>query len=156
MKIGIILFSQTGNTLSVGKKLQENFASAGHNVELESLKVSGELRPAGKNIQFETLPDIEEYDVLVFGSPVWAFSLSSPMSKYLSQIASLQGKKVALMATQQFPFPWLGGNHAINQMKKLCEEKGASVSVSGIINWGKSNREQQIVEVVNKLSTVLS
>ena len=46
----------------------------------------------------------------------------------------------------------MGGNRAIGQMKKICESKGAEVSGSGIINWSKSNREQKIVEVVDRLS----
>jgi len=100
----------------------------------------------------QKLPDIGQYDALVFGSPVQAFSLSSPMSCYLSQVESLQDKKVALLVTQQFPFPWLGGNRAIGQMKKICESKGATVFGSGIVNWSKSNREQKIVEVVDRLS----
>ena len=152
MKIGIILYSKTGNTYSVAQRLQEKLIAKGHSVDLEKLKAVGELRPGGKNIQFESIPDIEQYEAMVFGSPVQAFSLSSAMSKYLSQIVSLQGKQVALLATQQFPYPWMGGNRAIGQMKKICESKGAEVSGSGIINWSKSNREQKIVEVVDRLS----
>lgn len=89
MKIGIILYSQTGNTYSVAQKLQEKLIAKGHSVDLERLKAVGELRPGGKNIQFESIPDIEQYEAMIFGSPVQAFSLSSAMSKYLSQIVSL-------------------------------------------------------------------
>ena len=152
MKIGIILYSQTGNTYSVAQKLQEKLITEGYSVDLEKLKVEGKVTPLIKNLKFEILPDIGQYDALVFGSPVQAFSLSSPMSCYLSQVASLQDKKVALLVTQQFPFPWLGGNRAIGQMKKICESKGATVFGSGIVNWSKSNREQKIVEVVDRLS----
>lgn len=152
MKIGIILYSKTGNTYSVAQKLQEKLIAEGHSVDLEKLKVESEVKPGEKNIKFENLPDIGQYDALVFGSPVQAFSLSAVMSSYLSQVASLQDKKVALLVTQQFPYPWMGGNRTINQMKKICESKGATVFGSGIINWSKSNREQKIVEVVDRLS----
>jgi hypothetical protein len=37
-------------------------------------------------------------------------------------------------------------------MKRLCESKGATVCGSGIVNWMKKRREQQIVEVVDRLS----
>lgn len=152
MKIGIIIYSQTGNTFSVAQKLQKKLITEGHLVDLEKIKVVGKVTPRVKNIKFENLPDVEQYDALIFGSPVQAFSLSSPMSAYLAQVTSLEGKKVALLATQQFPYPWMGGNHTIGQMKKLCESKGAFVTGSGIINWSKSNREQRIVEVIDKLS----
>lgn len=37
MKIGIILHSQTGNTLSVANKLKEKLISLGHTVNLEQV-----------------------------------------------------------------------------------------------------------------------
>ena len=88
----------------------------------------------------------------MFGSPVQAFSLCQAMVDYLKQVASLQGKQVALLVTEAFPYPWLGGNRAIRQMKRLCESKGTTVCGSGIVNWMKKRREQQIVEVVDRLS----
>ena len=152
MNIGIILYSQTGNTYSVSLKLKEKLITAEHSVDIERLKVVGEVRPGTKDIRFETLPDIEPYDALVFGSPVQAFSLSSVMASYLTHIASLQGKKVAFLVTQYFPFPWMGGNRTVGQMKKICEPKGAVVCGAAIVNWSNPNREKRIIEVVEKLS----
>ena len=151
MKIGIILYSQTGNTYSVSLKLKEKLITAGHSVDIERLKAVGEVRPGMKDIRFETLPDTEPYDALVFGSPVQAFSLSSAMASYLTQIASLQGKKVAFLVTQFFPFPWMGGNRTVGQMKKICESKGATVCEAEIVNWLNPSREKRITEVVEKL-----
>ena len=152
MNIGIILYSETGNTYSVSQKLKEKLVKAGHSVNIERLKVIGKATPGTKNIQFESLPDIGLYDALVFGSPVQAFSLSSAMITYLSQIKSLKDKKVAFLVTQFFPFPWLGGNHAIGQMKKICESKGATVCGTAVVNWSKPSREKQITKMVEKLS----
>jgi len=152
MKIGIILYSQTGNTYSVSLKLKEKLVTAGHSVNIERLKVTSEVRLGTKDIKFETLLDVEPYDALVFGSPVQAFSLSSVMASYLTQIASLQGKKVAFLVTQFFPFPWMGGNRTLGQMKKICESKGAAVCGVAIVNWSNPSREKRITEVVEKLS----
>jgi flavodoxin len=63
MNIGIILYSQTGNTYSVSLKLKEKLITAGHSVNIERLKVTGEVRPGTKDIKFETLPDTELYAV---------------------------------------------------------------------------------------------
>jgi len=150
MNIGIIVYSRTGNTHSVALKLEEKLAAAGHAVTLERIEV-GEVTP-GKPVQFKTLPDAGPYDALIFGAPVHGFSLCQPMAGYLKQVASLQGKKVACLVTQAFPYPWLGGNRAIRQMKQICESKGATVCGSGIVNWMNKRREQQIVEVVDRLS----
>jgi len=152
MNIGIILYSQTGNTYSVSLKLKEKLITVGHSVDIERLKVLGEVRSGIKNIKFEKLPDTEPYDALVFGSPVQAFSLSSVMASYLTQIASLQGKKVAFLVTQFFPFPWMGGNRTVGQMKKICESKGAVICGAEIINWSNPSREKGITEVVEKIS----
>ncbi len=153
MNIGMIVYSQTGNTHSVALKLQEKLSAAGHAVTLERVEVIGEVGP-GKPVQFKTLPDAAKYEALVFGSPVQAFSLCQAMVDYLKQVASLQGKKVAFLVTEAFPYPWLGGNRAVRQMKRLCEAKGAAVCGSGIVNWMKKRREQQIVEVVDRLSSL--
>lgn len=152
MNIGIIVHSQTGNTYFVAQKLQEKLAAAGHTVNIERVIPAGEARPGVKNLQLETKPGIAKYDALVFGAPVQAFSLSPVMTSYLRQLVSLQKKKVAGFVTQAFPYPWLGGNRAIRQMKKICKLKGASLCGSAIVNWMHSRRDQTIIEVIEKLS----
>lgn len=155
MKIGIIVHSQTGNTHSVALKLQEKLTAAGHSVEVEQLKTVGEVKPGAKDISFEALPDIKQYDALVFGAPVQAFSLSAVMKSYLDQVASLQGKKTALLVTQHFPYRWMGGSRAVGQMRMACEAKGAAVCGKGIVNWSRKDREQQVSAVVKMLQELL-
>jgi len=152
VNIAMIVYSQTGNTHSVATKLREKLSAAGHTVTYERLQVAGGYKQGEKDIRFESLPNVEPYDALVFGSPVEAFSLSPVMVSYLKQVASLQGKTVACLITQAFPYPWLGGNRAVRQMTRACESKGATVCGSGIVNWMKSRREEQIVEVVDRMS----
>ncbi len=41
MKIGIIVYSQTGNTFSVAEKLKAKLTAAGHNVNIERLTTVG-------------------------------------------------------------------------------------------------------------------
>lgn len=152
MHIGIIVHSQTGNTLSVAQKLQKKLTAAGHSVELEHLKALGDARPQVPIVAFESIPEVEPYDAIVFGSPVQAFSLSQGMTNCLKQIGSLSGKAVACLVTEWFPFPWLGGNRAVRQMTALVQAKGGTLCGSGIINWTKKQREQQIADVVRGIS----
>jgi len=74
------------------------------------------------------------------------------MTRYLKQVGSLQGKKVACLVTQFFPYPWMGGNRAIRQMRKLYEAKGATVLGSGVVNWAKSRREKTTTRAIDRLS----
>ena len=152
MNIGIILWSQTGNTYSVAEKIKERLTSAGHSVNIDRLRIVGEFKPGQKDIQFETLPDIKKYDGIVFGAPVQAFSLAQVMKKYLSQIQSLKDKKVALYVTKQLRFNWTGGNQAINKMKKTCRKKDGTICGSGIVVWSSPNRQQMIDDVAEKFS----
>jgi NAD(P)H dehydrogenase (quinone) len=68
MNIGIILYSETGNTYSVSQKLKGKLVKAGHSANTERLKVIGKVKPRTKDIKFESIPDIEPYDALVFSS----------------------------------------------------------------------------------------
>ena len=156
MNIGIIVHSQTGNTHSVAVKLQEKLSAAGHAVTLERLQVAGAIKPGTRDIPFETLPDTGRYDMLVFGAPVNAFSLSPVMKSYLNQVTAVRGKGVSLLVTQQFPYAWMGGHRAINQMRAACEAKGAVVLERGIVNWSRKERDQQIREVVDRLCKAMS
>lgn len=152
MNIGIIVYSQTGNTLFVADKLKEKLSAAGHSVTLEEVKVVGGRKPGDRDFQLETQPDVGPYNAVIFGSAVEAFSLSPVLTRYLKQIESLQGKKVACLVTQFFPYPWMGGNRAIRQMCKHCQSKGATVSGSGVVNWVKWRRDKTTVRAVDRLS----
>jgi flavodoxin len=152
MNVGIIVYSQTEHTLTVAKKLQEKLSAAGHSANLEQVKLVQQRKPGDKTFQLEVQPDAGSYDALVFGSAVEAFSLSPVLTEYLKRICSLENKKVACLVTQFFPYPWMGGNRAIRQMKKICQSKGASIRATAVVNWAKSRREKTMAVAVDHLS----
>jgi multimeric flavodoxin WrbA len=154
VKIGVIVYSQTGHTFSVAAKLEEKLAAGGHTVNLERVKVAGLATPGATDVQLETTPTIDTYDALVFGSPVWGGCVSSPMTSYLEQIASLQGKEVVCLMTHLFPPGW-GGNKAVEQLKGICASKGATVRGSGSVTWLRFARKRQIDGVVDHLVSIL-
>ncbi len=152
MNIGIIVYSQTGNTNTVSEKLKDRLSSAGHSVEIERLMTEGEVKPGDKNINFISIPETDKYNALVFGSPVQAFSLSSAMRSYLNQIETLKDKKIACFITKHLVFNWTGGNRAIRSMRNICEEKGGIICATGIVIWSSSQREGMINDVIEKIS----
>jgi flavodoxin len=151
MKIGIIVHSQTNNTYLVAQKLQEKLSEDGNEVEIKRVKMKGGDKSGRKDIQIENPPEVSDYDALIFGSPVHAFSLAPAMKVYLEQIPSLQDKKIAFFVTKGLRFEWTGGTRAIGQMKKICQSKGGMIFGTGIVVWNKQ-RDKKIDEIVNKFS----
>jgi flavodoxin len=155
MKTGIVVYSQTGNTLLVATKLMEKLAAAGRSVALEQVKLAEERKQGSRECKLGPLPDLSPYDVVVFGSSVEAFSLSSVMAKYLGEIGSLEKKSVVCLITQGLPFAWLGGNRAARQMRKLCEAKGGAFLGSAVVNWMGAGLDQRISSGVEKLGKLV-
>ena len=151
MRIGIVVHSQTGNTCEVAQKLQEKFLASGNDVEIMRVRMAGGDKPQGKDINIENPPDVGKYDALIFGAPVHAFSLAPAMKVYMEQIASLQDKKVACFVTKALRFNWTGGTRAIGQMKRICQDKGAVISGTGIVVWNKQ-RNEKTAELVEEFS----
>ena len=152
MKIGIIVHSNTGNTLSVAQRLKEKFSAAGHTASIERITANNNDEPNYQKVQIAEKPDISKYDVLLLGAPVHGFSLSPVMRAYLSNISSLKGKMTACFMTQAFPYPWMGGTRSMKQMTELCQSKGASPYGTGIVNWANAaKREKLINDVAEKL-----
>lgn len=153
MKIGIILYSYSGNTLSVGERLKVALSNKGHEVSLERIKAINEEPNSRKPIQLTEIPDASQYDEIIFAAPVRAFCLNPVMKVYLSKLSSLQGKKISCFVTEHFPKAWMGGNHAIKQIKRLVRDKKGNVTDSGVVNWSNSKREKQINEMVSRFSS---
>ncbi len=151
MKIGIIVYSQTGNTYEAAENIKEALSSKGHSVDIERVEVDDEKERDINKIKIDNFPDLTQYEGVIFGSPVHAFSLSQPMSAYMSQITSLKDKKLACFVTKSLPFNITGGNQAVSKMKKIAESKGGSIYESAIIVWTK-DRENQISKATEKLS----
>ena len=151
MNIGIVVYSQTGNTLSVAEKLKDKLVSAGHAAAIERLAPVLENPKDPLSFRFDALPDLAGYDALVFAAPVQGFSLSPVMAAYLPLIPGLAGKKAACFVTKQLASAWTGGNKALAQMTKAVEDKGGTVCGTGMIMWSSKQREKDLEEMVEKV-----
>jgi flavodoxin len=149
--IGLIVYSHTGNTLSVAERLQQELLGRGHRCDLFRLQIEGDSKPGLKHYEFSSLPDLTVYDSLIFASPVHGFSLATPMDSYFRGLVTLQGKLVSLFVTHHFPFAWLGGNRALSQMRTHIVTRGGIVGEAGVINWSNRKREQEILQLVEQI-----
>lgn len=155
MNICILVNSLTGNTLSVAKQLKENLEKNNNLVTLEKIDpIGGENvnETNISNINFENIIDFIDYDLIIIGSPVRGFSISNTLKSYLDKVTSLTNKKISIFVTHFFPFSFLGGNQALKQIIKICEEKDTTISNTGIIDWKNKKREEQINNLINDFS----
>ncbi|MGD1992747.1 MAG: flavodoxin domain-containing protein [Anaerolineae bacterium] len=154
MDIGMIVYSYTGNTLSVAEKLKEKLSAAGHVVTLERLETVGPATLRNEDAALKTKPPIAPYDALVLGCPVRGGAPPPPMLTFLEQVETLRGKKVALLVTGFFPVAGWGRNQTIAKLKESCRSEGATVCGAESVGWFSLNRKRAISRVVDILSEV--
>jgi NAD(P)H dehydrogenase (quinone) len=152
MKIGIMVHSYTGNTLMTAEKLRDKLVSDGHDAVVESVTSFVENPSPTDVIELDKNPDTSGYEALVIAGPVRGFAVSPVVKEYILRIPSLEGKKVNCFVTEFFPFAWMGGKRAVDQMRRLCEQKGAQVVKTSVINWTNPGRIKMIENAVKEQS----
>jgi len=137
MKIVIIVHSQSGTTLQFAEQISAKLKEKKHDVELTHLQTdpvikSGSVRKTAP-FKFTNLPDIKDYELILLGGPVWAFSASPIAITALEKLGNLSEKKFLPFVTMGFPFPGMGGKKAIAMMSNKAKEAGANVLPGKII-----------------------
>ena len=148
MNVGIIVYSQTGNTLAVAEKMKESLTAAGHTAVVEQITI-GPREKSEIAVKLLDAPSLAGYGAVIFGAPVQAFSLCQPMAAYLKQIQSIKGLPTACFILQGLPKKWMGGNRAYNTLRSLCLKKGADPLRIGHIHWRSEQRDAQIADAVS-------
>ena len=151
MKVGIIIYSQTGHTREVAGLLQEKMVEKGHQVKIEEITINGKIPAQSGQFKLSASPDPGNYDAVIFGSPVQAFNLNPVMKAYLDQLPAMQGQETACFITKQLPIKWTGGTQAAGKIKNACEAKGAVVKGAEIIFWGQRKRQDNINQAIENL-----
>jgi flavodoxin len=154
MKIGIIVFSQTGHTLSVAERLAGALKARGHDPVVARVETVEAKPNSPAPVKLKAAPDVAPYDAVIFASPVQGFTLARAMQLYLSGISNLSGKKVSCFVTQHLKRAWMGGNRALRIIGTACRARGAEVGARGIVHWSGADRERQIASLVEKLSAL--
>jgi flavodoxin len=155
-KILIAYYSRTGITKKVGKII-----SAKLNCEVEEIftvkNVSGVLgylacgREAGAKKPADIKPTAKnpaDYDLVIIGTPIWAWNLSSPVRAYLINNVG-KFKNIACFCT-------MGGSGAENAFREMENITGLkSLTGLAVLTKEAKNCEEKInkfVDEINKLS----
>ena len=129
MKTLVVFYSRTGNT----KKVAEEIAKI-LNADIEEIidkkdrkGIVGWLK-SGRDATFKKSAEIEfvknpiDYDLVIIGTPIWAFTMTPAIRTYLSEN---KFKKVAFFSTS-------GGSEGkkiFNEMEKISREPVATLSL---------------------------
>ena len=150
MRIGLIIYSLSGHTWKVAEALRDCLAAAGREVTLARVEVTGIATRATEDAPLKTLPSVEGYDAVVFGTPVRGGTIPSPMRRYLEQLPALQGLKGALLTTHFFRPDW-GSKQVVAALQSACEAKGAAICGAADVKWSGLGRGRKIKEAVERL-----
>jgi flavodoxin len=149
MKICIIYHSETGNTRHVAQHISSAFDS--HLVEINETAPHSKLTrflvwcKMARGEELTTIEpasiDVSEYDLVIFGSPVWAFKPTPAIHAAIDGLKGCMGKPAVAFSTH-------GGRpgQADETFKKWIEARGmVSVAVTNInqndIENVKTNKE---------------
>jgi flavodoxin len=137
MKSIIIVHSSSGTTLEFAEQISAKLKEKKYPVELVHLQTDPVIKggTVGHTAPFKfiNLPDIKDYELILLGGPVWAFSASPIAIAALEKMGKFSGKKILPFVTMGFPFPWMGGNKAISMMSDKAKELGATVLSGKIV-----------------------
>lgn len=133
MKTLIVYYSYSGITEKVVKIYESQLGNTGE-VTVERLKPKEEITTfigqcraafARKKAELEGSPifNVSRYDLLMIGSPVWAFAPVPAINAYLDRLSGLEGKKAAILLTSG---SGAGVGNCFNVIRKSLESKGAS------------------------------
>lgn len=149
MKIGMLVYSETGNTLAAAGEVADALVRAGHTVSVEALcdqvpPGSPRLSSPGTAVALRK-PDLSGYDAYVFASCVQAFSLPPSMAAWLAGLPGmagpdgkpgLGGRPVACFVTKRLPWGWTGGTRALSMMESAVKAAGGRPGAAGFIPMG--------------------
>lgn len=131
MRSLILYYSYSGNTKEVAAYLCEYLKQRGE-VDVVPLRALDEAdsffrqcRRAFWRKRAKVEPvncDLDSYDLICFGSPVWAFAPAPAMNSCLDQVQNAQGKEIILFTTYG---SGTGNNRCLNYMQRILASKGA-------------------------------
>lgn len=122
----VIYFSRSGNTEYQAKIAQEVLhadsyeliAKNSYATDYDETVNRSNQEQAGSLPELVTddLPNFEQYDLLLLGSPIWSITLANPMQKFLEQFGrQLSGKRIAEFTTNA----GFGAGNAQQVLKEL-------------------------------------
>ena len=157
MKSAIAYYSYSGNTRKVSDVLAEYLFQKGgvEQIELvpldESESFLGQCRRAFSRTRAALTPvtfDLAHFDIICFGTPVWAFGPAPAMNTYLDKCAGLENKEIILFTTYG---SGTGNERCLNYMQDLLRKKNATRFSRFSVQQHKVGNKEEIIDKINEV-----
>ena len=154
----IIYYSYSGNTKKVAQMLTELLAQKGEvqQTELvgldESKSFFGQCRRAFLRKKATLQPvnfDLSEFDLICFGTPVWAFGPAPAINTYLDKCFGVEGKAVILFSTYG---SGTGNKRCLDYMQDMLVKKGAKDFKRFSIQQFKVNNKEFVLSKIKEIA----
>ncbi|MCD6540143.1 MAG: flavodoxin family protein [Candidatus Omnitrophica bacterium] len=153
MKVALIFYSFSGNTQRVFEYLKEVLLSRGCSLGFLRLKPENEPKSFFKQgfsaftkekpkLKGEVFYDLKDFDYIILGTPLWAFTFSPALRSYLEKVKNLKNKRVSFLFTYG---SGAGLSKAIRELKSILEEKSAQIKSFASLE-GKKVKERSYLE----------
>jgi NAD(P)H dehydrogenase (quinone) len=157
MKSVIIYYSFSGNTKKVADVLSGYLEEKGsvETIEIKSLDESDKFLTQAarafrrKRAQIAAVNfDLCGYDLLCFGTPVWAFGPAPAMNTYLDKCLGIKDKEVVLFTTYG---SGTGNERCLNYMQNILTKKGAQKFKRFSIQQFKVNDKELVFSKIKEI-----
>lgn len=123
MKVLVVYYSRTGTTKKIADLIASKLdADTEEILDVKSRKGALGYMRSGKEAMKRSIPDIQEpkidpagYDLVVLGTPIWSWNMSSPMRAYLDRFKA-DMPQLAFFCTMGGS----GDDKAFREMEDIC------------------------------------
>jgi flavodoxin len=159
MKISIIYHSYSGITRGIAERIQT--ACGGDLIEIkprkEYNKISaytiGCLRARSEEAEpvDPAIIDVTASDLIVIGTPVWAWKTTPATNGGIDALKNCEGKKAIVFATCGSQ-----AGETIPIMKRALQQKGVTVIGEYVLTRNDINEEQKVLDILNAVKSAIS
>ncbi|GEM_PF-552589 len=158
MRTLIVYYSFSGNTKKACEFLRGAMLCRNYQVDLTELELRLEetsFFKQCKSAQAQETPeltntdfDVSRYDLVIFSSPVWAFTFAPALRTYINKSRGLDNKKVAIFLTCGAAFT---SGKALKELEEDLLRKGAIIEFAAYVKGKKTVDSEYLQDVFKPL-----
>ncbi|OQX81694.1 MAG: hypothetical protein B6D56_01845 [Candidatus Omnitrophica bacterium 4484_70.1] len=154
MRIAIVFYSFSGNTKRLSLFLKGMLEKKNHKVDMVEIKAEKEIKSFFRQVFCAFLKrkiplekvniNFDEFDLIIFATPVWAFTITPHLRTFLEDI-NLEGKKTACFVTFG---SGAGAEKALKELENILKSKKGEVLFSLKIK-DKDTEDKNLLQKLN-------